>query len=271
MAETAVTSGKVLCDVKDGVAHVRLNRPDVLNGIDLDLIDELIAIAERLKNNTAVRAVILSGEGKSFCAGLDFASAFKEKKRVARYFLALAKRDNRFQRFSTIWRDLPVPVVAVVHGHCFGGGVQLVAGADFRFTTPDAQWSILEAKWGLVPDMGGTVPFLDVMPLDIVQRLAMTGEVVSGERAVELGLATGVSDDPMADAMELVDQIIERSPDSVAATKRLFIRNSRGSLWSALRLERRLQSKMFKSPNTKIAREAGMKKEKPTFGPRTFG
>jgi len=262
---------KVLTEIKDGVAYVTLNRPDALNGIDLDLIDQLIKAAESLKGDKSIRAVVLQGAGRSFCAGLDFASAFKNKKRVARFFLAGPKKANTFQKFSTVWRELPVPVVAVVHGHCFGGGLQLVAGADFRFTTPDAKWSILEAKWGLVPDMGGTVPFLDVMPVDIVQRLAMTGEVVSGEQAVELGLATGVSEDPLAEALALIEQIKERSPDSVAATKELIYRNSRGTERRALRLERKLQSIMFKSPNTRIAREAGMKKESPVFGPRTFG
>ncbi|HWV25800.1 MAG TPA: crotonase/enoyl-CoA hydratase family protein [Aeromicrobium sp.] len=262
---------KVLTAMEDGVAYVTLNRSEALNGIDLDLVEQLVAAAESLKDDQQIRAVILRGEGRSFCAGLDFASAFKDKKRVARFFLAGPRKANLFQKFSTVWRDLPVPVIAVVHGHCFGGGLQLVAGADFRFTTPDAQWSILEAKWGLVPDMGGTVPFLDVMPVDIVQRLAMTGEIVSGEQAVELGLATGVSDDPLAEALALVEQIKERSPDSVAATKQLIYRNTRGSERRALRRERKLQSLMFKSPNTKIAREAGMKKQSPVFGPRTFG
>ncbi len=261
---------KVLTEIKDGVAYVTLNRPDALNGIDLDVVEQVIAAGERLKSDTSIRAVVLQGAGRSFCAGLDFASAFKDKKRVARYFLAGPKKANKFQRFSTVWRDVPVPVIAVIQGHCFGGGLQLVAGADFRFTTPDAQWSILEAKWGLVPDMGGTVPFLDVMPVDIVQRLAMTGEVVSGEQALDLGLATGVSDDPLAEALALIEQIKQRSPDSVAATKQLIYRNARGAERRALRRERKLQSAMFKSRNTKIAREAGMAKQAPVFGPRTF-
>ena len=262
---------KVLCEISDSVAFVTLNRPDVLNGLDLDLIDQLIATAEDLRGNTEIRAVVLQGAGRSFCAGLDFASVFTERKRVARYFLSMGRRDNRFQRFSTVWRDVPVPVIAVVKGHCFGGGLQLVAGADFRYTTPDAQWSILEAKWGLVPDMGGTVAFLDAMPVDTVLRLSMTGEIVSGEEAQALGLASHVSDDPLADAMELVEQLKQRSPDSVAATKELIYGNTRGGLRSAMRRERRLQSKMFRSPNTKIAREAGAAKQAPTFGPRTFG
>ncbi|MET0447087.1 MAG: enoyl-CoA hydratase-related protein, partial [Aeromicrobium sp.] len=178
---------------------------------------------------------------------------------------------NRFQRVNQIWRELPVPVIAVVQGHCYGAGVQLALGADFRFTTPDATWSILEAKWGLVPDMAGTVPFSELMSADVVMRLAMTGEMISGARAVELGLATEASDDPLAAALALVDQVVERSPDAVAATKRLIHGTRRGTPRTAYRLERKLQSALFKAGNTAIARKAGMSKEKPVFGPRTFG
>lgn len=276
MPETRVpdpraTEPRVLTTVDGPVAYVTLNRPDQLNGIDLQLIDELIAAAESLKSDRALRAVILQGSGRSFSAGLDFAAAFANKRRVARFFFAGARTVNRFQQVSTIWRELPVPVIAVVQGHCFGAGVQLAAGADFRFTTPDAKWSILEAKWGLVPDMGGTIPFLENMPVDVLQRLAMTGEVIDGNQAVDLGLATEVAEDPLKQALLLVDQIVERSPDSVAATKELLYLNQRGSRRKALRRERRLQSAMFSSPNTAIAREAGTKKTSATFGPRTFG
>ena len=170
-----------------------------------------------------------------------------------------------------MWRELPVPVIAVVQGHCYGAGLQLAACADFRFTTPDATWSILEAKWGLVPDMGGTVPFSELLPADVAMRLAMTGEQFSGERAVELGLATEASADPLAAARALIDQIVERSPDSVAATKRLMYGTRRGSLRAAYRIERHLQARMFKARNTAIARKAGMAKQAPEFGPRTFG
>ncbi len=262
---------RVLTTIEGPIAFVTLNRPDQLNGFDLELITQLIATAEALRTNTAIRAVVIQGSGRSFCAGLDFAAAFKDKRRVARFFFAGARTVNRFQKVTTIWRDLPVPVVAVVHGHCYGAGVQLAAGADFRFTTPDAQWSILEAKWGLVPDMGGTVPFIENLRGDVVQRLAMTGEVISGTEAFELGLATEVAEDPLKQALAFIDQICARSPDSVAATKQLLYRNQRGSYRGAMRRERRLQSTMFKSPNTKIAREAGMRKQDPTFGDRTFG
>lgn len=268
---TAMTHARIQVEQAGPITHVRLDRPDKLNGFDLELIAELAAVGERIARDRDVRVVVLSGNGRSFCAGLDFAAAFADKKRVARMFLAGPRRANAFQRVNEVWRSLPVPVIAVVHGHCFGAGLQLAANADFRFTTPDAKWSILEAKWGLVPDMAGTVPFSELLRTDVLLRLALTGEVFSGERAAELGLATGVSDDPMVPALELAQQIIARSPDSVAATKRLVLATRRGSVRRAFRLERRLQSAMFKSPNTKIARKAGSTGADPEFGPRTWG
>lgn len=265
-----MTEPRVLTEIDGPIAYVTLNRPDKLNGVDLELISELIAAAESLKGNRDIRAVVLQGNGRSFCAGLDFAAAFKDKKKVARYFFAGPKTVNTFQKVTAIWRDLPVPVIAVIHGHCYGAGVQLAAGADFRFTTPDSTWSILEAKWGLVPDMGGTVPFNELLSADVVMRLSMTGESFSGERAAELGLASEVSSDPLKAALSLVDQLVERSPDSVAATKRLIYANRHSPLRRAYRLERRLQAAMFKARNTTIARKAGLAKQTPVFGPRTF-
>lgn len=266
-----MNESRVLTHIDGPVAYVTLNRPDKLNGVDLELIAELIAAAESLRDNRDIRAVVLQGNGRSFCAGLDFAAAFKDKRRVARFFFAGPRRVNAFQKVTAIWRDLPVPVIAVVQGHCYGAGVQLAVGADFRFTTPDAMWSILEAKWGLVPDMAGTVPFTELLKADDLMRLAMTGETISGARAVEVGLATEASDEPLKAALALVDQIVERSPDSVAATKRLLQANRHSGLRRAYRLERKLQSAMFKSRNTATARKAGAAKQTPVFGPRTFG
>lgn len=265
-----MTESRVLTDIDGPIAYVWLNRPDKLNGVDLELIDELIAAADALRGNRDIRAVVLQGKGRSFCAGLDFGAAFKNKRRVARFFLAGPRTVNRFQKVTWVWRSLPVPVIAVVRGHCYGAGVQIAAGADFRFTTPDATWSILEAKWGLVPDMAGTVPFSEVLPADVAMRLAMTGESITGERAAELGLATEASADPLKSALALIEQIVERSPDSVAATKKLMYANRHGSVRRAMRRERRLQAAMLKSPNTAIARKAGQAKQAPGFGPRTF-
>jgi enoyl-CoA hydratase/carnithine racemase len=215
-----MTASRVLVEIDGPIAHVTLNRPDKLNGIDLETIDELIAAAESLRDDRNVRAVLLRGAGRSFSAGLDFGAAFADKGRVKRFFFAGPRRLNRFQYVNQVWRELPVPVVAVVQGHCYGAGLQLAACADFRFTTSDSTWAILEAKWGLVPDMAGTLPFSELLPADVLMRLAMTGESFSGTRAAELGLATEAGDDPLAAALAHVEQIVERSGLRHAARQR---------------------------------------------------
>ena len=268
-----MTEPRVLTEIDGPVAYVWLNRPDKLNGVELDMLQGLLDAAAEIRRNRDVRAVVLQGKGDSFCAGLDFAAAGKSSKaRIAQFFLANPLLGtNRFQRALWAWRELPVPVIAVTRGHVFGAGIQLALAADFRFTTPDCQWSVLEAKWGLVPDMSGTVPLAELTTADIAKRLVMTGEVFSGEQAVEYGLATGSSDDPIKPALELIDALVARSPDSVAASKRLLNRSRRGGLRAAFRRERRYQLRMFLSANTKAARRAGMSGSEPDFGPRTFG
>lgn len=266
-----MTEPRVITEIDGPVAHVRLNRPEKLNAVDLPLLDGLLASASEIAGRRDVRVVLLSGEGKSFCSGLDFPSVNRTPRKVVAHFIANPLRGtNRFQQALWAWRRLPVPVIAVTRGHVFGAGVQLALAADFRFTTPEAKWSILEAKWGLVPDMSGTVPLVEQIPLDLAKRLTMTGEVFSGEQAAAWGLATGSDVDPDKLARELADQLIERSPDSVSASKTLLNEAARRGLRAQLRLERRLQLAMFRSPNTEIARSAGTKGETPVFGPRTF-
>jgi len=268
-----MTEAQVLTEIDGPVAHVWLNRSDKLNGLTLDLLQGLVDAAAVIRRNRDVRVVLLQGRGDSFCAGLDFGAAGKEPKlRVARFFVPNPIRGtNLFQQANWAWRDLPVPVIAVTRGHVFGGGIQLALAADFRFTTPDCQWSVLEAKWGLVPDMSGTVPLAELTTADVAKRLTMTGEVFSGEQAVAYGIASGAAEDPMKPALELVDALLARSPDSVSASKKLLNRSRRGGLRAAFGRERRYQLRMFRSPNTAIARKAGMKRTEPEFRPRTFG
>lgn len=258
--------------VEGGVAHVRLNRPDKLNALTLPALDELARTARELRKDKTLRAVILSGEGRSFCAGLDFGSVAKDGPvQVARRF---APRPwlgtNPFQEACWAWRRLPVPVIAVVQGHCYGGGLQIALAADFRFTTPDAEWSVLEGKWGLIPDMSGVRSLAQQVGMDTAKRLTMTAEIISGEKAVELGLATATSDAPYDDARALAEQLATRSPDAVAAAKRLF--NSR---WSAsprrtFARERLEQAVLLAAPNTAIIRKAAGNGSEPRFKPRLF-
>ncbi|MEH3033538.1 MAG: crotonase/enoyl-CoA hydratase family protein [Aeromicrobium erythreum] len=272
MSGSTAAEPRVLVRVDGPVARVSLNRPDKLNGVDLDMLAELLAAARRIRADRSVRVVLLEGEGGSFCAGLDFASAGREKARIVRYFLTVpGRRTNVFQQALWAWRELPVPVIAVTRGHVYGAGIQLALAADFRFTTPDCKWSVLEAKWGLVPDMSGTVPLVELLGADVAKRLVLTGEVVPGTEAERIGLATGCDEDPEKLALELADAIVARSPDSVAASKKLLNEVRLGSLRGAFRRERLYQLRMFRSPNTAIARKAGAKGTTPEFGPRTFG
>jgi len=257
--------------VQDGVADVRLNRPDKLNSLTLPLLKELVSVGRTLRADRGLRAVIISGEGDSFCAGLDFGSVVKDPIGIVRAFTPIPWRGtNTFQEACWVWRRVPVPVIAVVHGHCFGGGIQLAMAADFRFSTPDAQWSVLEAKWGLIPDMTGIKSLAEQVGMDTAKRLTMTVAVLSGEEAASLGLVTAVSADPRAEANKLIDQLKTRSPDSVAAAKRLFNRTWSASPRRTFARERAEQLVLLTLANTRAAREAAFKREQPTYGARRF-
>jgi len=266
---TSTSARNITCTVDEGVARVWLDRPDKLNGLTLGMLAELADTSHRLAKDKTLRAVVITGAGESFSAGLDFASALKDPRSIARTFIpSLRRGTNTFQEAAWGWRRLPVPVIAVVQGHCYGGGLQIALGADFRFSTPDAQWSVLEAKWGLIPDMSGIKSLAQVVGMDTAKLLTMTGDTFSGERAKELGLVTEVSEDPMTAAEELIDRLMTRSPDAVAAAKRLF-----NDTWSAtprrtFARERVEQLALLVNANTKIAREAAFKRERPVFTAR---
>ncbi|MDQ3157826.1 MAG: crotonase/enoyl-CoA hydratase family protein [Actinomycetota bacterium] len=266
-----MNSSRVLVEIDGPIAYVWLNRPDKLNGVDLEMLSELVAAAKGLGKNRDIRAVIIQGKGDAFCAGLDFASAMKSPPRIVRYFVANPFRGtNVFQQANWAWRQIAVPVIAVTHGRCYGAGLQLALAADFRFSTPDCEWSVLEAKWGLVPDMSGTVPLSELVTADVAKRLTMTGEIVTGARAKEFGLVSEVSEDPLREAIALVNLLSTRSPDAVAATKVLLNETRRSRPRRAFRVERSLQLKMLRSRNFATARKANITRERADFGPRTF-
>jgi enoyl-CoA hydratase/carnithine racemase len=251
------------------VARVWLDRPDKLNGLTLDMLAELGATSRRLRKDTSLRAVVLAGAGESFSAGLDFGSALRSPRRIARSFVPSPVRGtNAFQEAAWGWRRLPVPVIAAVQGHCYGGGLQIALGADFRVSTPEAQWSVLEAKWGLVPDMSGIRSLAQLVGIDTAKLLTMTGETFSGARALELGLVTELAEDPLAAADVLVDRLKGRSPDAVAAAKRLFEGTWNGSPRRTFARERAEQLALLLNANTRIARDAAFKRETPVFTAR---
>ncbi|MGB4343852.1 MAG: crotonase/enoyl-CoA hydratase family protein [Moraxellaceae bacterium] len=260
---------RVRTEIRDDVAYVTMTRSDKYNALDWDMLCALVDAAERIGKDKSVRAVILQGEGKAFCSGLDFPSFTKQPARMVRGFLKYGvKTTNLFQEVAWCWRRLPVPVIAVIHGYCYGGGVQIALGADFRYTTAECEFSILEAKWGLVPDMTGTVTLRELLPMDQAKLLTMTGRMFSGAEARELNLVTGVSADPLAEAEKLVAEIKTRSPDAVAATKQLFHETWVAGVRRAFSKESRIQLGLLMGKNQKIAVQSNFRKEMPSFLPR---
>lgn len=254
-------SERVSCTITNGVADVRLNRADKMNALDAEMFAALSETGEALKSNAAVRAVVLSGEGRAFCAGLDFASfgAMATGKRGS--VLPAASRDNddpslipgkithSGQQAAWVWQEIPVPVIAAVHGVALGGGCQIALGADIRIVAPDTKLSVLEIRWGLIPDMTGTQTLIRLVGLDVAKELTFTGRMVDGEEAVRIGLATRVSADPRSDALAMAQEIAGRSPDAIRAGKRLLNMAGEGSIAEGFRAERHEIAALIGSPN----------------------
>lgn len=242
-------------------------RADKHNALDQAMFEGLMNAAAQLAEDNSVRVVVLHGEGKSFCSGLDIASFMSGDGGTG----VLLKRDgdrlaNFAQRVAYDWSLVPAPVIAAIHGNCFGGGLQIALGADIRIAAPDAKLSIMEVKWGLVPDMGITQSLPRLVPIDVAKELTFSGRVVPGSEALALGLVTRTSDDPLAAALALADEIARRSPDAVRAAKRLYdetwISNDAAA---GLKRETELQVGLIGKPNQLAAVVAGMSGEEPVF------
>jgi enoyl-CoA hydratase/carnithine racemase len=259
---------RVTVSIEGGVADVRLSRPEKLNAIDRAMFTALAETGTALAAEPSVRAVVLSGEGRAFCAGLDFAS-FMAMAGDGDGGAALLARDespaNRAQRAAWVWTEVPVPVIAAVHGVAFGGGLQIALGADIRIAAPDAQLSVMEIKWGLIPDMTGTQTLRRLVRLDVAKELTFTGRIVSGGEAAALGLVTRLADDPRAAALAMAREIASKSPDAIRAGKRLLNESVRLDVAEGLKLEETLQVGLIGSPNQVEAVQANMQKRPPAF------
>jgi enoyl-CoA hydratase/carnithine racemase len=218
---------RVRLDVKNGIAQVRLTRPDKMNALDPAMFEAISAAGDELEVHPDVRVVILSGEGQAFCAGLDVerikAAAAGES---ILPFADLNQRThgvtNWAQHLVWLWRELPVPVIAAVHGVAYGGGFQLALGADLRYVAPDTRFAIVETKWGLVPDMAGTQLMRHLAREDVVRELTYTARTFSAVEALAYGFATHITLDPQSAAMETASMIASHSPDAIRAAKRLL-------------------------------------------------
>jgi enoyl-CoA hydratase/carnithine racemase len=252
-----------------GVADVRLNRPDKMNALDMPMFEALVAAGVELAADPSLRAVVLSGEGRAFSAGLDFTS-FQGMTSGARGGPNLLTRDgasvaNFAQRAAWVWTEVPVPVIAAVHGVAYGGGLQIALGADLRVVASDAKLSVMEIKWGLVPDMSGTQTLRRLVRLDVAKELTFTGRVVSGAEAVALGLATRVADPPREAALAIAAEIAGKSPDAIRAGKQLLDASGVVPVEDGLRLEERLQIGLIGKPNQVESVRANLEKRAPQY------
>jgi enoyl-CoA hydratase/carnithine racemase len=270
-------SDRIKVTVSDGVADVRLDRPDKLNALDPAMFAALVETADALAGDLSVRCVVLSGEGRAFCAGLDFASfqgmagdpgtdrQGTERSTRPLTEVAEGRITHGGQQAVYGWTSLPVPVIAAVHGHALGGGCQLALGADIRIVAPDATLSVLEIRWGLIPDMTGTQALVNLVGLDVAKELTFTGRMVDGTEAVELGLCTRLADDPLRAALELAADIAARSPDAIRAAKRLFNDAPKLSLADGFARERAEIGQLIGSPNQIEQLTAFFERRDPVF------
>ena len=253
---------RVSIAIEDHVADVRLTRPDKLNALDPAMFAALIDAIAQLEAVPGLRAVVLSGEGRGFCAGLDRASMASGGSGMD-----LAARThglaNDFQQVAWGWRTLPFPVIAAVHGVAFGGGLQIASGADIRIVAPDARLSAMEMKWGIVPDMAGHALWRGNVRDDVLRELIYTAREFGAEEALALGFVTRIAADPHAEAMALARAIAGRNPDAVRAAKRLA--NLETDAGAVLLAESHEQAALLRSPNQIEAVMANMQKRMPSF------
>lgn len=272
-----MSEDRVRIDIADHVATVTMIRADKHNALDEHMFRGLHAAADQLVDDLSIRAVVLRGEGKSFCSGLDVPSFYAEGAMPMEDVLERApgKLANFAQRVATDWADIPVPVIAALHGNVFGGGAQIALGTDIRIAAPDIRMSIMEVKWGLIPDMGITQSLPRLLPIDIAKELTFTGRIVDGTEAKELGLVTRVADDPHAAADALAREIASKSPDAIRRAKALYEKVYEGGVSPAdgLVLESELQREIIMKPNQMAAIQAGFSGEPAQFQdatPSTF-
>ena len=262
---------RITVEISEGVADVRLVRTDKMNALDDAMFSALIETGERLKTEKGVRAIVLSGEGRAFCAGLDMGNFGKmasgERKggqsSTGESLLTdsrTAGGSNRAQHAVRVWSEQVVPVIAAVHGVAFGGGFQLALGADLRFVTADTRMSVMEIKWGLVPDMAGMVLMRGLVRDDVARELTYTGRIFDGEEAARLGLATRVCADPRAEALALAAEIAGKSPTAIRAAKRLLDMVADADQHAILKAESVEQAALIGSPNQVEAVMSNMQK-----------
>ncbi|TGD76041.1 crotonase/enoyl-CoA hydratase family protein [Mangrovimicrobium sediminis] len=264
-------SEPVSVHIENHVAEVRLNRPEKMNALSWAMFEALTEVGQSLARDREVRAVVLTGAGDHFCAGMDlenFANVSPEDDffRPGRG----GEWPNYYQSPARVWREVPAPVICALHGVAYGGGLQIALGADVRIAHPTTRLSVMEIKWGLIPDMSASQTLRHLVRVDVAKELTFTGRVVEGSEALELGLVTRLADDPLAEARDLAASIAARNPDAIALAKRLFDTTRDGDETAGLETEERLQKRLLGSANQMEALMAGLERRPGAFGPRGF-
>lgn len=269
---------RIELNIEAGVADVRLVRADKMNALDPAMFEALVSTGERLKKEPGLRAVVISGEGRAFCAGLDMGRFQKMADQPGdggmgvSHEMRLGQRthgiSNSAQYAVMVWRELAVPVIAAIHGVALGGGFQLALGADLRFVAPDTRLSVMEIKWGLVPDMGGMLLMRELARHDVIRDLIYSGRMFDGNEALALGFATRVCADPLTEARAYAREIAGRNPDAIRAAKRLMALSVGGDAASILQAESDEQIRLLGSPNQVEAVSANLQKRAPAFTDR---
>jgi len=280
-----VIDNRVTISVVDGIADVKMNRADKRNALDNAMFTSLSAAGEYLKKLDGLRVVVLSGDGASFCAGLDFSSFAQMAEAGAKANAADNKADNKAgeksdmnagvmvdgrithmaQQVCWVWQEVPVPVIAAVHGHALGGGIQIALGADIRIVHPDTQLSVREVHWGLIPDMTGTLMLSRLVRPDIAKNLVFTARVFSGKEGHEMGLVTQLSQDVHADAMAMAREIAGRSPEAVRGAKKLLNLLANSGAAEQFAAERATIGQLIGSANQAEAVKSHFEKRPPNF------
>ena len=239
---------------KNGIATVSLNRPDKRNAMSFDLLRELVKTAEKIKKDRSIRCVILTGEAQVFSAGIDLADLNNPKNRAYAAWELIKPGQSLFQKAFLIWQELPVPVIAAIEGFCFGAGMQLALAADIRVAHHATKMSIMESRWGLVPDMGLTRSLKGLIGLDLAKELTLTARIFDATYAKEIGLVTHLDESPLAKAQAIAEEMLQRSPDALMASK-YVLDAMQHEPKKSLRLEKIWQLKLLLGKNSQIARK----------------
>ncbi len=259
----------VLLSVENHIAKVTLNRPEKLNALSIDMFDALIKVGRQIAEDESIRCVILNANGPSFCSGLDLANFSPDPNAEMNKDLTIREFEdcNKWQKAVWVWHECPVPVIAVGQGVIYGGGLQIFSAADIKFVHPESTLCILEMRWGIIPDMGGTQLWPLSVRMDILKELCYTNRKFSANEAVDYGFATHLSQDPLADAMTLAEQIASKSPSAIVQAKYVLNKAPYLSEADGLMLESEAQQAIIRKENQMEAIFSQMQKRPASFSP----